>query len=138
MVFGCSDPPFALLIDDRFPEPYFVFLAEAELRCPRAHIVEHHTVDRKVEDHRVGAAALGPVVVDRAKAIDEKYAVAVDVIELVVVVVVDEEEVAMPCGFKPRHVRLGQGHPRVEAAYVAVVIETRVAASHVVLCTDQA
>jgi hypothetical protein len=64
--------------------------------------------------------------VDRAPAIDEKDAVAVDVVELEILIVIDEEETSLARHLQPRHIRFSQRHAGLEATDVAVMLQTRV------------
>jgi len=130
----CSFPRFVIFFDDRFSQLHSVVLGESEFSRPRAESVKDNPIHRKIEDQRVEAAALRPIVVDRAPAIDEKNAMAIHVDELQVVIVVDEIEVPSPRCLEPLGIGLGQGHAGLEATAVAIVIKTGISApSHSVL-----
>ena len=122
----CSFPRFVVFFGNRFSQLHSVVLGEGEFSRARAESVNDHPIHRKIEDQRVEAAALGPNVVDRALAIDEKNAMAIHVDELQVVIVVDEIEVPSPRCLEPLGIGLGQGHACIQTAAVAIVVKTRV------------
>ena len=60
---------------------------------------------------------------DRASTIDEEDAVPIQVDELQIMIVIDKEEVPVPRRLELRRIHLGQGHPGIHAACVAVAVD---------------
>ena len=79
--------------------PIFVAIALCRPRVkvnslgPWAERIENHAVHRQIEDQWVDLAALGSIIMDRTAAIDEKNTMAINIVELQIVIVVDEAEV---------------------------------------------